>query len=89
MDTHMTIGYEVTSHYDSLLAKVICWGEDRNQALETSIRALSEMSIEGLPTNLPYLLRVLKSNEFIDGDITLESAFGEAAFTGLAPSYQG
>ena len=88
VDTHMTIGYEVTSHYDSLLAKVICWGEDRNQALETSIRALSEMSIEGLPTNLPYLLRVLKSNEFIDGDITLESAFGEAAVTGLTPSYQ-
>ena len=89
VDTHMTIGYEVTSHYDSLLAKVICWGEDRNQALETTIRALSEMSVEGLPTNLPYLLRVLKSNEFIDGDITLESAFGEAAFTGLTPSYQG
>ena len=89
VDTHMNMGYEVTSHYDSLLAKVICWGEDRNQALETSARALSEMCVEGLPTNLPYLLRVLKSDEFIDADITLESALGEAPFMGLTPSYQG
>ena len=89
VDTHISAGQTVTSHYDSLLAKVVCWGEDRPRALETSRRALTEMRVDGLPTNLAYLLRVLESAEFVDGEVTLESALGELPLTGLAPSYQG
>ncbi len=89
VDTHMSAGQTVSSHYDSLLAKVVCWGEDRPHALETSRRALTEMHVGGLPTNLAYLLRVLESDEFVDGEVTLESALGEIPLTGLTPSYQG
>ena len=71
------------------IAKVVCWGEDRSHALETSRRAVTEMRVGGLPTNLAYLLRVLESDEFVDGEVTLESALGERPLTGLTPSYQG
>ena len=47
------------------------------------------MRVGGLPTNLAYLLRVLESDEFVDGEVTLESALGERPLTGLTPSYQG
>ena len=89
VDTHMSGGGVVSPHYDSLLAKVICWGEDRAHALETSRRALTELRISGLPTNVPYLLRVLDADEFIHGEATLESALGDLPLGGLTPSFQG
>ncbi|MBQ37832.1 MAG: acetyl-CoA carboxylase biotin carboxylase subunit [Gemmatimonadaceae bacterium] len=89
VDTHMSGDQVVSPHYDSLLAKVICRGEDRAHALEISRRALTEFRVSGLPTNREYLLRVLDSEEFVEGEATLESALGEAPLSGLTPSYQG
>ena len=47
VDTHAYEGYRVPPFYDSLLAKLIVWGEDRGQALDRSRRALAELEIEG------------------------------------------
>jgi acetyl-CoA/propionyl-CoA carboxylase biotin carboxyl carrier protein len=52
-------GSEVTSHYDSLLAKVIATGTDRDEALERLGHALDELRLLGLPTNAGYLRRLL------------------------------
>src|SRR4029077_18717914 len=54
VDTHLYPGYEVPPYYDSLLAKLIVWGEDREMALARSRRALAEFQVDGVKTNLPF-----------------------------------
>ena len=68
VDTHMRAGDEVTPHYDSLIAKVICHGATREEAIETMIGSLSAASIEGVKTTIPLHLAVLKSDEFRRGE---------------------
>jgi acetyl-CoA carboxylase biotin carboxylase subunit len=72
VDTHLYPGYEVPSYYDSLLAKVICWGADRPEAIARMKRALAEMVVDGLPTTIPLLLKVLSDREFLDGTISTD-----------------
>ncbi|MBM3924415.1 MAG: acetyl-CoA carboxylase biotin carboxylase subunit [SAR202 cluster bacterium] len=60
-------GYEVSIYYDPLLAKLICWGESREEARSRLAAALSEYQIEGVSTNIPFLHRVISSHEFISG----------------------
>lgn len=64
VDTHVESGYEVPPYYDSLVCKVIAWGEDRNAACDRLIRALRNMRCEGVFTTIPMHLAVLSSNEF-------------------------
>ena len=54
VDTHLYPGYEVPPYYDSLLAKLIVWGETREIALARSRRALAEFQVAGVKTNLPF-----------------------------------
>ncbi len=54
VDTHVFSGYEVPPYYDSLLAKLIVWGDSREAAVTRARRALAEMSVEGLATNLDF-----------------------------------
>ena len=58
-DTHAYEGYRVPPFYDSLLAKLIVWGEDRAQALDRSRRALAELEIEGVATTAPLFAEVV------------------------------
>ncbi len=67
MDTHIFAGYEVPPFYDSLLAKLIVWGETRAEALERSRRALAETLIEGPATNLAFHQAVLQDAQFAEG----------------------
>ena len=60
-------GYRVPSMYDSLIAKIITWGDDRSQALARMRRALGETLIEGFPTTIPFQLRVMSEPEFVSG----------------------
>ena len=69
-DSHIYDGYTVPSDYDSLLGKVIIWGEDRSQAIYRAYYALSELSISGFPTNLSFHRVVLANKEFHQGNIT-------------------
>ncbi len=69
VDTHIYPGYEVPPHYDSLLAKLIVWGETREEAIRRGLRALGEFLIsgKGLKTNIDFHKRVLMSKEFREG----------------------
>src|SRR5207244_1795576 len=57
----------VPSEYDSLLAKVIAWGSDREEAIGRMRRALEEMRVAGIPTSLPFHRAALFDQEFITG----------------------
>ncbi|ADY72714.1 acetyl-CoA carboxylase, biotin carboxylase [Desulfurobacterium thermolithotrophum DSM 11699] len=68
VDTHIYEGYKVPQYYDSLLAKLIVWGETREEAIKRGERALSEFVIEGnLKTTIPFHLKLLKDENFIKG----------------------
>lgn len=68
IETHLEAGESVSPHYDSLIAKVICWGEDRNAAIETMRRTLGAARCEGVHTTIPLHLAVLDSEEFQSGN---------------------
>ena len=69
VDSHLESGYEVPPFYDSLLAKVICWGRDRDEALSRMTRALGEMQVEGVKTTVPFHLQLLAHDRFRAGDV--------------------
>jgi acetyl-CoA carboxylase, biotin carboxylase subunit len=69
VDTHLYAGYTVPAHYDSLLAKVMVLGVDREQAISRMRRALAETEIEGVPTTLPFLRSVLLDPIFQSGQV--------------------
>lgn len=68
VDSHLFAGYEVPPHYDSLLSKLIVWGETRNEAIARMQRALDEYVIEGITTTIPFHQRLLSHEGFIRGD---------------------
>ncbi len=67
VDTHVYSGYRIPPYYDSMIAKLIVWGEDRSQALERCRRALGEFIIEGVKTTIPFALQVMGNKDFIAG----------------------
>lgn len=69
VDSHLYTGYSVPNYYDSLLAKLIVWGNDRNEAIERGRRALDEFVIIGLETTIPFHLKVLENAFFRKGEI--------------------
>jgi acetyl-CoA carboxylase biotin carboxylase subunit len=70
VDTHVDEGYAIPPFYDSLIAKVIVWGEDREVAIARGRRALSELELEGVPTTRDPALDIVSSEEFGSGDYT-------------------
>jgi acetyl-CoA carboxylase biotin carboxylase subunit len=67
VDTMAFEGYRVQPYYDSLVAKLICWGDKREVAIERMKRALDEYVVEGIKTNIPFHKRVMASPAFIAG----------------------
>jgi acetyl-CoA carboxylase biotin carboxylase subunit len=67
VDTMAYEHYKVQPYYDSLVAKLICWGDSREVAMQRMRRALNEYVIEGIKTNLPFLRRVLADERFRAG----------------------
>ncbi len=70
VDSHLYPGYALPTAYDSLLAKVICWGKDRNEALERTRRALGEMVVTGVKTSIPFTQAMMDDGPFIEGTIS-------------------
>jgi acetyl-CoA carboxylase, biotin carboxylase subunit len=70
VDTHVEEGYSIPPFYDSLVAKVIVWGEDREIAIARGHRALSELELDGVPTTRELALDIVASQEFASGDYT-------------------
>ncbi|MCC6774835.1 MAG: acetyl-CoA carboxylase biotin carboxylase subunit, partial [Gemmatimonadaceae bacterium] len=67
LDTHVYAGYTVPPYYDSLLAKLIVQGRDRDEALRRMQLALESFIIEGVTTTAPFLARVMTHPGFRDG----------------------
>ena len=71
VDSHCTPGYQVPPHYDSMIAKLIVWGEDREVAIDRALRALDEFEVSGpgVHTTIPFCRRVLNHPHFRAGDV--------------------
>ncbi|HEX6475275.1 MAG TPA: acetyl-CoA carboxylase biotin carboxylase subunit [Candidatus Limnocylindria bacterium] len=82
VDTHLYPGYEVPPYYDSLLAKMIVWGETRPIAMARARRALAEFRVGGLKTNLPFHRGMIDNAAFLEAEIStnLLDRVGPAAF---------
>jgi len=65
-------GYQMKPFYDSLVGKLIVWGEDRADAIAKMQRALSEFKVEGIKTTVPVHQRILASNDFREGRCSIE-----------------
>ena len=68
VDTHVYSSYRVPSNYDSMIAKLIVHGLDREDAINKMISALDEFVIEGIKTIIPYQKQILMNQNFINGD---------------------
>jgi len=69
VDTHCYQGYFVPPYYDSLLAKVITWGENRLKAISEMQKALANFLISGVETTIPFYQSLLQNPDYIKGNI--------------------
>jgi len=70
VDTHVFHGYTIPPFYDSLIAKLICWGADRHEAIARMQRALGEMAVDGVRTTIPFHRQLLDDPVFSEGRMT-------------------
>ena len=68
VDSGLYSGYRIPPHYDSMIAKLIVYGNSRNEALMRLRRALGEYVIEGVKTTLPLHNRLVQDSDFVNGD---------------------
>ncbi len=68
VDTHVYSGYTVSPHYDSMIAKLICRAQTREECIKKMQRALDEFIIEGLKTTVPIHQMIMKDESFRKGD---------------------
>jgi acetyl/propionyl-CoA carboxylase alpha subunit len=61
-------GMEIPIYYDSMIAKLVTYGKDRNEAIARMIRAIDEYQITGIPTTLPFCKFVMQHEKFVSGD---------------------
>ncbi len=80
VETYIREGSRISPYYDSLVAKVVCHGQDRKEAIERAKRALDEFEIEGIETTIPFHKMVLDNEVFACGDARtdfIETQMGE------------
>ena len=69
LDTHLYNGYQVPPQYDSLLAKLIVSGRDRDETIVRARHALESFVIEGIKTTIPFLHEITQNDEFVAGGV--------------------
>lgn len=69
VDSGIHMGYRIPEEYDSMISKLIAYGETRKEAIARMRRALYEYVIEGVETNIPFHLAVMNDDEFVRGNI--------------------
>jgi acetyl-CoA/propionyl-CoA carboxylase biotin carboxyl carrier protein len=79
----------VSGAFDSLLAKVIVWGESRDEALARSRRALDEMVVAGMATALPFHRAVVRDPAFTSHPFTVHTRWMETEFDNQIPPFAG
>jgi len=70
VDAGVRSGSEISIYYDSMIAKLIAWGADREAAADRLTAALGDLRIEGIPTNAPLLSAIARDDAFRAGDTT-------------------
>ena len=80
VDTHAYTGYVIPPYYDSMIAKLITFGNNRNEAILRMRRALDEFIIEGVSTTIPLHRRLMNSEQFITG--SYDTSFLESFLSG-------
>lgn len=69
IDSHVYTDYEIPAYYDSLIGKLIVWGENRDAAIKRMKRALRECAITGVPTTIGFHQKILEVPAFLKGEI--------------------
>ncbi len=86
VDTSLQAGDEITLHYDALIAKLLAWGSDRNEAIARLRRAVDEFLVAGIRTTLPFDRALLSDPDFVAG--RLDIGFVDRVMPRLAPLMQ-
>ena len=79
VDTGVFPGYEITPYYDSMISKLICYGETRGEAVLRMRRALEEYRVMGVKTNIPFHQHMMDSHRFLTGQF--DTKFVEERFS--------
>lgn len=82
LDTHIYQGYKIPAYYDSLLAKLIAYGPNRQEAIRTMERALNEFKIAPIKTTIDFHRKLISNPSFLKGDISthfVQDLLGEEA----------
>jgi acetyl/propionyl-CoA carboxylase alpha subunit len=82
-DTALFAGFEVSVNYDSMIAKLICHGKDRQEAIEKTLHALKSYHLAGLRTTIPFCQFTLNSEPFRSGEYS--TAFVSKYWSGEIP----
>lgn len=83
-DSHVYQGYVIPPYYDSMFAKLIAWGTDREEAIERMKRALDELVIDGIETSLPFHRSLMRNADFRQGNFStdfIEQLLAESALS--------
>ncbi len=71
VESGIRAGWAIPEHYDSMLSKLISWGQDRDEAIARMRRALQDYQIEGVITTIPFFRAALEHPAFVAGDVTV------------------
>ena len=71
VDSHLYSGYRVPPYYDSLVAKLITFGDNREEALTRMENALDELLVDGIKTNIPLHRELVRDREFQTGGVNI------------------
>ena len=91
-DTGAESGYEVPRDYDSMIAKLIVWGADRDAARARMSRALDELVLEGIPTTVPFHRLAMTHDQFAAGEhstVSVENEWDLSSLTSPGPAASG
>ena len=89
VDSHLYSGYTAPSNYDSLLGKIMTWGQNRAEAVARMRRALAETVIVGPPTTIPFHRHILEDPRFVAAEVHTGLVEEWIAETAPAPSPNG
>ena len=68
VDTHVYAGYSIPPYYDSMIAKLICKAQTREECIKKMARALDEFIVEGVKTTVPFHKKLMKDENFKAGN---------------------
>ena len=85
-DSGYESGDEISQFYDNLVGKVIVWGKDRDSAIARTVRALEEMTVEGVATTIPADLAILRHADFVAVEHSTRWVEQVLDLSGLAPA---